>query len=264
MILSSVAVAVLGLDRWCPPDKKPKERPLHARLHHASPFDFDTRAYRRHHSGVPRPPHFPFGGAARRLDYEVCRLARFLIALVLVCVAQLGCQTVAVRSNADPRTDFSLIETFNFAAPSSSASTNTTHPQLTEQNRQRVRAEVIKEMARRDCRLAEQPRLLISIDLGSTAETYDRANPTVSGDSVGANLSRHYGLKYDKTQGDQPVVSYNEATLSFRAFDTKQDRLVWTGQAVGALFQNRPDDAVQKRIQEVVRSVFDKFPKTPK
>jgi hypothetical protein len=119
-------------------------------------------------------------------------------------------------------------------------------------------------MTRRNCRLAEQPQLLISIDLGSIAETYDRANPTVSGDSVGANLSRHYGLKYDKTQGDQPVVNYNEGTLSFRAFDTKQDRLVWTGQAVGALFQNRPDDAVQKRIQEVVRSVFDKFPKPPK
>ena len=35
-------------------------------------------------------------------------------------------------------------------------------------------------------------------------------------------------------------------------------------QAEGALFKNRADEAVQKRIQEVVRAVFDKFPKKPK
>ncbi len=80
----------------------------------------------------------------------------------------------------------------------------------------------------------------------------------------GANLSRHYGLKYDEGSGSQPVVNYTEGTLSFRALETKQNRCVWEGLAIGVLYQNRPGEQVQKRIQEAVEAVFAKFPIKPR
>jgi hypothetical protein len=188
------------------------------------------------------------------------RQAGFLFALVTVSMVELGCQTVEVRSTADTNTDFSRFETFNFAAPSAAAG----RPHLTEQNRQRIQAAVIEEMARRGCRLDGQAQLLFSIGLGTSIETYNRGDPTVQGGSMAANLSREYGLEYDRALGDQEMVHYTEGTLSFRAVETKRNRLVWEGQALGVLYGNLPDEEVQKRIHEAVRAVFTKFPIKPK
>jgi hypothetical protein len=180
---------------------------------------------------------------------------------MLVASSEVGCRTVEVRSTADTQTDFSHFETFNFAAPTAEEGGR---PQLTEQNRQRIEAAVVEEMAKRGCRLTEQPELLFSIDLGTSAESYNRADPTVDAGSMGANLSRHFGLRNDSDMGSQAVVGYTEGTLSFRAVETQRNRLVWEGQASGVRYGNRPDDEVQKRIHEAVRAVFAKFPIRPK
>jgi hypothetical protein len=170
-----------------------------------------------------------------------------------------GCHTVEVRSGVEPHTDFSNFHTFNFAEPS----TSTNHPHLTAQNRLRIQSAVVEEMAKRGCRQADHPDLLFSIDFATSVQTYDKSNPTVEGGSMGANLSAHYGLLYDDKLGSQPVVNYTEGTLSFGALDTKQNRLVWEGVAKGVLYQDRPDDLVQKRIREAVQSVFAKYPVKP-
>jgi hypothetical protein len=170
----------------------------------------------------------------------------------------LGCHTVDVRSGSEPQTDFSRFHTFNVAeAPSSD------HPQLTGTNRMRIQSAVTAEMIRRGFQLEEQPELLFSIHLASAEKTYNKSNPSVEGDSLGANLSKHYGLVYNKELGAEPVVDYTEGTLSLKAFDTKENRLVWEGSAVGMLHQNRPDEQVKKRIQEAVHAIFAQFPVKP-
>lgn len=112
--------------------------------------------------------------------------------------------------------------------------------------------------------MAEQPDLLFSIDLGSSVGTYNRQNPSVGDQSMAANLSREYGLQHDRNLGDQATIHYNEGTLSFRAFETKGNNLVWRAQASGVLYGNRTDEEVQKRIREAVQAVFAKFPIKPK
>jgi hypothetical protein len=170
-----------------------------------------------------------------------------------------GCHSVQVRTVTDQHTDFTRFHTFNFAPPDISAAA----PQLTETNRQRLQAAVIDEMAKRSCQVADEPDLLFRIGLETSAKSYDRSNPQVEGDSLGANLGTHYGLKYDKELGSQPEVKYTEGTLSFRVFDRKQDRQVWEGLVTGILYQNRPDEQVQKRIHEAVSSVFAEYPVKP-
>ena len=181
------------------------------------------------------------------------------LALAVLCMIGLGCHTVDVRSGVEPNTDFSRYHTFNFAEPSTSPD----HPHLTYTNRLRILSAVIQEMAKRACRQADHPDLLFSIDFATSVQTYDKSNPTVEGGSLGANLSAHYGLMYDDKLGSQPVVNYTEGTLSFRAVDTKQNRLVWEGVAKGVLYQDRPDPLVQKRIREAVQAVFAKYPIKP-
>ena len=181
------------------------------------------------------------------------------LALMVVSLVGFGCQTVAVRSGVEPNTDFSRYHTFNFAEPSKTPD----HPHLTQTNRLRIQSAVIQEMAKRGCRQADQPDLLFYIDFATSVETYDKSDPTVQSGSIGANLSTYYGLLYDDKLGSQPVVNYTEGTLSFRVVDTKQNRSVWEGVAKGVLYQDRPDDLVQKRIREAVQAVFAKYPVKP-
>ena len=182
----------------------------------------------------------------------------FLASLLAMCLFANGCHTLDVESTTDKETDFSRFHTFNFEKPS----TSTNQPHLTEQNRQRIQSAVVEEMTKRSWRLADKPDILFSIDLGTSVKTYNRANPTVESGSLGANLSQHYGLKYN-SDSSQPVVNYTEGTLSFQAYATNPNRLVWEGQALGTLYQNRPDEQVQKRIREAVKAVFERFPVKP-
>ena len=159
---------------------------------------------------------------------------------------------------SDPQTDFSRFHTFNVAeAPVAD------HPQLMQTNFSRIQSAVTAEMIRRGFQLQPEPELLLSIRLTSSVKTYDKSNPSVEGGSLGANLSKHYGLVYNKDLGAQPEVDYTEGTLSLKAFDTKENCYVWEGAAVGVLHQNRPDEQVKKRIEEAVRAVFAQFPIKP-
>ena len=181
----------------------------------------------------------------------------FPATLLALCLLANGCHTLDVQSSNDKETDFTRFHTFNFAEPSTS--TNQAH--LTEQNRQRIQSAVVEEMAKRSWRLAEKPDILFSIELGTWESTYNKSNPSAQSGTMGANLSQFYGLKYNS--GGQPVVNYTEGALSFQAYATNPNRLVWVGQAIGALYQNRPDEKVQQRIQEAVKSVFERFPVKP-
>jgi hypothetical protein len=181
------------------------------------------------------------------------------IALLALSLVGFGCRTVQVQSAADPQTDFTRFHTYNFAPPSKSAG----QPGLTEQNRLRIQSAVAAEMSKRSCQLADQPELMFSIQLETAVTNYDKSNPTVQSGSLGSNLNKHYGLLYNKNAGSEPVVNYTEGTLAFRAVETKENRLVWEGLATGVLYQDRPDEQVQKRIHEAVEAVFARFPIPP-
>ena len=111
-----------------------------------------------------------------------------------------------------------------------------------------------------------EPDLLLSIELKTSQSTYDRSNPEAESGSLGASLNKHYGLKYKNNNSaeGEPVVTYTEGTLIFRAHDAKSNRVVWEGAAMGVLYQNRPDDEVERRIRDAVHAVFAKFPIQPK
>jgi hypothetical protein len=189
------------------------------------------------------------------MNQNVCALA--LVALLSLAG---GCSTLDVRSSAEPNTDFSRYHTYNYAEPSP----GTANPRLTPKNRRRLETEVDAEMKKRGLQFAAEPDLVFAITLETTETNYNRSNPNVDSGSLGANLSKQYALRYDKNANGAPVVAYTEGTLVFRAMDSKSDRLVWDGAAMGAVYENRPDEEVQKRIQEAVKAVFSRFPVKPR
>jgi hypothetical protein len=199
-----------------------------------------------------RTPKLPMNTNKRQ------RRVPFPAALLALSLFVNGCHTLDVESTTDKETDFSKFRTFNFSEPA----TSTNQPHLTAQNRQRIQSAVVEEMTKRSWSLADKPDILFSIDLATSIKTYNRANPDVESGSLGANLSQHYGLKYN-SDSSQPVVSYTEGTLSFEAYATNPKRLVWEGQALGTLYQDRPDEQVQQRIREAVQAVFKQFPAKP-
>jgi hypothetical protein len=181
------------------------------------------------------------------------------LAVVLMAVGVSGCRTVDAGSTADKGTDFTRFHSYSYTQPDTSAG----HTNLSELNRQRVQAEVDAEMARRLLRPAVEGDLVFLISLATAEATYDRADPTVESGSMGANLSKHYGLRYDENSGSQPIVEYKEGTLLFRAMERSSNRTVWEGSANGVLYKNRSDEQVQKRIHEAVAAVFKNFPIQP-
>jgi hypothetical protein len=171
-------------------------------------------------------------------------------------LAATGCHTAEVSSKAKPGTDLSRYQTFNFAETDPSNNP----PVLTEQHRQSIQSAITDEMSKRAYTLAQDPALLFAFELETSTNQYNRAQPGVESGSLGSNMSQHYGLKYDQSLGSQPVVNYTEGALLVRALDSKQNQVVWEGEAVGVLYNNRPPDQVEARIREVIKALFAKFP----
>jgi hypothetical protein len=177
------------------------------------------------------------------------------VCLLALLFAATGCHTAQVTAMAKPGADLSRYQTFNFAAVSSN-----NPPVLTEQYRRSMESAIIDEMTKRSYVLGKEPDLLFAIELATSVGQYNKSTPTVESGSLGSNMSRHYGLMYDQSLGSQAVVDYTQGALLVRALDTKQNQVVWEGEAVGVLYNNRPTEQVEARIREVMKQLFAKFP----
>ena len=78
--------------------------------------------------------------------------------------------------------------------------------------------------------------------------------------------SGYYGYRYGMygwgAGVSTSVDNYTEGTLNIDVVDSATSRLLWEGVAVGRINEKSRDDP-QPAIDEVVRQVFEKFPKQP-
>ena len=78
--------------------------------------------------------------------------------------------------------------------------------------------------------------------------------------------SGYYGYRYGMygwgAGVSTTVDNYTEGTLNVDVIDAATNRLVWEGVAIGRIHEKARDDP-QPAIDEVVRQVFEKFPRQP-
>lgn len=167
------------------------------------------------------------------------------VALVAACASK-----PTIRSNVDPAADFSKFQTYGFfdevtgraAAYDSFAA-------------RYIKTAIDNEMRKRGFQKSSNPQLLVNTHV----QTKDKVKVTES-------PSGYYGYRYGMygwgAGVSTTVDNYTEGTLNVDVIDGATNRLLWEGVAIGRIHEKSRDDP-QPAIDEVVRQVFEKFPKQP-
>lgn len=165
------------------------------------------------------------------------------VALLAACASK-----PTIRSNVDPAADFSKFQTYGFldevtgrAAAYDSFATRY------------IKTAIDNEMQKRGFQKSSNPQLLVNTHV----QTKDKVKVTES-------PSGYYGYRYGMygwgAGVSTTVDNYTEGTLNVDVVDSATSRLLWEGVAIGRVHEKSRDDP-QPAIDEVVRQVFEKFPK---
>ena len=167
------------------------------------------------------------------------------VALVAACASK-----PTIRTNVDPAADFSKFQTYGFfdevtGRASAYDSFATRY----------IKTAIDNEMQKRGFQKSGNPQLLVNTHV----QTKDKVKVTES-------PSGYYGYRYGMygwgAGVSTSVDNYTEGTLNIDVVDSATSRLLWEGVAVGRIDEKSRDDP-QPAIDEVVRQVFEKFPKQP-
>jgi len=155
-----------------------------------------------------------------------------------------------IRSNVDPQADFAKYQTYGFfdevtGRASAYDSFATRY----------IKNAIDNEMQKRGLQKSDKPQLLVNTHV----QTKDKVKVTES-------PSGYYGYRYGMygwgAGVSTTVDNYTEGTLNVDVIDSATSRLVWEGVAVGRIHESARDDP-QPAIDEVVRQVFERFPRQP-
>lgn len=167
------------------------------------------------------------------------------LALLAACASK-----PTIRSNVDPAADFSKFQTYGFfdevtGRASAYDSFATRY----------IKTAIDNEMQKRGFKKSTSPQLLVNTHV----QTKDKVKVTES-------PSGYYGYRYGMygwgAGVSTTVDNYTEGTLNVDVIDSATSRLVWEGVAIGRIHEKARDDP-QPAIDEVVRQVFEKFPRPP-
>jgi len=168
-----------------------------------------------------------------------------MMALMAACASK-----PTIRSNVDPSADFAKFQTYGFfdevtgkkAAYDSFAT-------------RYIKTAIDNEMQKRGLQKSNNPQLLVNTHV----QTKDKVKVT-------ENPSGYYGYRYGMygwgAGVSTTVDNYTEGTLNVDVIDSATSRLVWEGVAVGRIHESARDNP-QPAVDEVVRQVFEKFPRQP-
>lgn len=156
-----------------------------------------------------------------------------------------------IRSNLDPAADFSRYRTFGYFDEATGRGSAYDSFAL-----RYIKSAIDREMQLRGFQKETQPQLLVNIHV----QTQDKVKVTES-PSTG-----YYGYRYGMygwgAGVHTTVDNYTEGTLNVDVVDRQTSKLVWEGIAIGKI-SDKARENPQPAIDEVVRQVFERFPKQP-
>lgn len=187
-----------------------------------------------------------------QMTTQIAAFMRFLTVLVVVGLLVACANTPIVRSDYDPRADFSSYRTFAFMQPLSTDSAGYT-TLLTE----RLKRAVVLQMESRGYVLRDKdPDLLINFQSNvQTMTQYVPPTPMMWGFGYGPGF---YGGWPGYAFGPD-IIQYNEGTLKVDLIDAKRKQLVWegVGSSVVGNPQQTPSDAA---VETMISSIFARYP----
>lgn len=176
---------------------------------------------------------------------KTIKLISFLLLFILS-----SCSSVSVYSDFDKKVDFSSYKTYAFHKA------GIDKVQISQLDKNRILNAIDAELTKKGMTKSENPDLLINFS------TKERERVDVNQYSYGRGYGWGYGWN-PYLWGGQPYVSTStEGTLYIDLIDAKKKELIWQGEGVGYLTQNRSDK--EARINEFVSKILMQYPPVKK
>jgi len=172
--------------------------------------------------------------------------------LLLFMLSSCG-SSISVYSDFDKSTDFSQYKTYAFHKKSIE------RVQISELDKKRILQAIDYELGKKGMTKSETPDLLVNIFTKEREEVDVNQYYNGWGYGWGYGWRGYYGYGYPYYWGGYPYVSTSvEGTLFIDFIDTKKNELIWQGEGVGYLTQDRSKkEAV---INEFVAKILAQYP----
>lgn len=170
---------------------------------------------------------------------------KLLPVLLLLVVA--SCSSVRVYSDFDNKVDFSQYKTYAFHKK------GIDKVEISELDKKRILSAIDRELSKKGMTKSENPDLLINI------LTKEREKIDVNQFNMGWGYGWGWGWNPFMWGGQNTMASSStEGTLFIDLIDGKKKELVWQGEGIGYLTENRKDK--ENRINEFVAKILEQFP----
>ena len=161
-----------------------------------------------------------------------------------------SCSSVKVYDDYDKNVDFTQFKTYAFQK------SGIDKVEISDLDKKRILRAIDEQMALKGFTKSENPDLLVNIF------TKEREQVEVSQFNAGWGYGWGYGWNPYMWGGNSTVSSYVEGTLYIDLIDAKKRELVWQGQGVGVLTQNR--EKKEALINEFVAKILAQYPPVKK
>jgi hypothetical protein len=166
---------------------------------------------------------------------------------VLLLLVFASCSSVRVYSDFDNKVDFSQYKTYAFHKK------GIDKVEISELDKKRILNAIDRELSKKGMTKSENPDLLINI------LTKEREKIDVNQFNMGWGYGWGWGWNPFMWGGQNTIASSStEGTLFIDLIDGKKKELVWQGEGIGYLTENRKDK--EKRINEFVAKILEQFP----
>ncbi|UQD54977.1 DUF4136 domain-containing protein [Flavobacterium sp. K5-23] len=165
---------------------------------------------------------------------------------VLIIFLLSSCSSVRVYSDYDKNVDFSQYKTYAFHKQ------GIDKVQISELDKKRILRAIDAELSKKGMSKSENPDLLVNI------MTKERERLDVNQFNAGWGYGWGWGWNPYLWGGQSYVTSSTEGTLFIDLIDAKKKELVWEGEGIGYLSENR--DNKEKQINEYVAKILELYP----
>lgn len=171
--------------------------------------------------------------------------------LAIILFLSLGsCSSINVYNDYDKSADFSQYKTYAFHKR------GIDKVQISELDKKRILNAIDLELSKKGMSKSENPDLLVNIF------TKEREQVNVSQFNMGWGYGWGWGWNPYLWGGQNFVTTSTEGTLFIDLIDARKKELVWEGEGIGYLTENR--SLKEKQINEFVAKILAQYPPTKK
>jgi hypothetical protein len=182
-------------------------------------------------------------------------MKRLLVIPALLALALAGCSGVSYNYDFDPGIDFAGYQTYVWVQPSQDLGPNPRGvDQLVER---RIMAAVDEQMAAKGYRKIERGQPDFALNFVVT--TQQNVNYTTYHTGWGY-YGGWYGGGMGMSTSHTTANEWTEGTLIVDIFDADERELVWRGTATAEIRENAPPEERNRRINEVVAKMLERYP----